>query len=305
MPERLSAVIRPARPDDFVDILELVSRIWGEEDYIPQAWAGWLDDRQGCLLVAECDGRAIALGHLPSHLAVSHLATGREPGAASADWWLEGLRVHPDYQGRGIASQLFDALLAWQERHGGGALRLATTGRNLAVHHLCARRGLVKIGEYSDFEAALLEGGANFQPAGLEEAGEALTFAQNSPLRDLTLEYMDLGRGWLPPRLRQIQAAIQDGQAFWWQGREGLLLCCEDPEEKRPGIVQLVSLAACPRSRLSDFLLDFRRLGRQRGYQRVGWFAPLSPALVKFLEAAGFQRTWDGTAYLFEKKEGL
>lgn len=28
-------------------------------------------------------------------------------------WWLEGLRVHPDFQGRGVASHLQDDLLEY------------------------------------------------------------------------------------------------------------------------------------------------------------------------------------------------
>ena len=76
---------------------------------------------------------------------------------------------------------------------------------------------------------------------------------------------MDLGRGWLPPPRAEADRprSRMDRHSG---GRGGRGCCCaakEKPEEKRPGIVQLVSLAACQRSRLSDFLLDFRRLGRQ------------------------------------------
>lgn len=286
--ERLKVTIRPARAEDRENVFELVSKIWGEDDYIPQTWDKWLGEREGCLLVGELQGRAIALGHL---------AVGCEAGETSGDWWLEGLRVHPDFQGQGVGSQLFEALAGWYQTHGGGRLRLATTGRNLAMQALCTQYGLVRVGEYSDFEAGLLEGEAHFEAVQLEKSSAALRLAQGNPVNELTGGYLDLGRGWTSPRLRHIQAAVQEEQAYWWHGRKGLVVCCEDPEEE-VGVVQLVGLAACARKDLSDLLLDFRRLGRQRGYERVGWFAPLIPELDEILQSSGYERTWEGSAYL-------
>jgi len=39
------------------------------------------------------------------------------------DWWLQGLRVHPEFEGRGVASQLNEALMqVWQALHAIGRI---------------------------------------------------------------------------------------------------------------------------------------------------------------------------------------
>ena len=97
----------------------------------PQVWNQWLADREGILAAAEMDGKAVGFGKL------TRLASG--------EWWIEGLRVHPDYQGLKIGSQLFEYLLdQWKER-GSGVIRLATSSERVQVHHLCDRLGFRRV----------------------------------------------------------------------------------------------------------------------------------------------------------------
>jgi hypothetical protein len=84
--ERLKVTCRPAQVDDTPDVLELTHTIWEGEDYNPQVWQDWLADTQGLLAVAEHDGRVLGLGKLTC------LAAGQ--------WWLEGLRTHPEFERR-------------------------------------------------------------------------------------------------------------------------------------------------------------------------------------------------------------
>jgi len=114
--KRLNVICRPASIKDTPDVMELTSKIWDGEDYVPVVWKEWLCDTTGELTVAECDNRVIGLGKLTR--------------LSSEDWWLEGLRVHPDFEGIGIAAQLHDYLLdiwlnkgsgkiLWQPPHSG------------------------------------------------------------------------------------------------------------------------------------------------------------------------------------------
>lgn len=294
MPNRLQVTIRPARQADTPDMLELTGHIWDGNDYVPQAWQDWLQDSHGCLLVAEYEGRMVGLARLAE--------------LSLEDWWMQGLRVHPEFEGRGIASQLNDAILAYWQEHGRGAVRLSTHFERYPVHHMCERTGFIKVGEYTYFQAPALAdlagGGAPpaFQPIDLEQAGETLALAQNSPIRDLTLEYMDLGWEWMPPRLEKIAKISQDGLAFWWRGRQGLLLMNVETEEDEYGPIPYLTCIACPEDLLVDLLLDYRRLAGQRGYANAGWSPPMHTGLEPYLTSAGFVRKWDGSVYLFEKR---
>jgi ribosomal protein S18 acetylase RimI-like enzyme len=292
---RLPVALRPARPQDTPDVLELTSHIWDGDDYVPEVWQEWLEDPLGLLLVAEYQQRIVGLARLSE--------------TTPDDWWMQGLRVHPDFEGQGIASRLNDALLDYWLLHGRGALRLTTYFENYRVQHMCQRWGFEKVGQYSYFQApalrdpALSDTAVDFIPVTPAEASEALAFSQTNLLHELALTYMDLGWEWLPPRLVKILAAIQRGQALWWQDRQGLLLFHTDVEEdaqKQP--VPCIAWLACQLQRLPDLLLDFRRLAGQRGFANAGWSASMQEPLLTVLAEAGFERKWDGSVYLYEKK---
>ena len=124
-------------------MLELSSHIWEGHDYIPFIWQDWLADPNGLLCVVEYGSRIVGFAKLTR--------------LSASQWWLEGLRVHPAYEGRGIASHINDYLLEYWLRHGDGFVRLATSSERVKVHRMCAHRGFVKIGEYSFYGAPVLD----------------------------------------------------------------------------------------------------------------------------------------------------
>jgi len=92
---------RPALPSDTADVLELTSTIWEGQDNIPEVWENWLSDSTGLLAVAEYQGRVLGLSKLTR--------------LSESDWWLDGLRVHPDFEGRGVASSMHDFLFSFND----------------------------------------------------------------------------------------------------------------------------------------------------------------------------------------------
>jgi GNAT superfamily N-acetyltransferase len=292
MGERLPVHIRPARQGDTADMLEVTRHIWQGHDYVPLEWAGWLADPSGTLLVAEHQGRVVGLGRL------SRLQ--------AEDWWLQGLRVHPDFEGRGVATQITQALLeAWQEK-GSGAVRLTTSSERLPVHRLCRRLGFDKTGEYTVFVAPTEVAGPaaapDFQPLGAGEAGAAAAFASRSATLRLANGLMDLNWQWAPPRPAYLQQAIERGQAWWWRGGQGLIAIYIDQDDEnveppRP----FLELAATQMGLLNTLLPDYRRLARALGYHKAGWIAALHSDLLPILEAAGFQRDWEHALFVYSK----
>lgn len=289
MSERLQVTIRKAVPSDTPAVLELVSRIWDGQDYVAQVWEEWLGDPSGLLVAADLKGRVVGLGKL------SQLTPD--------DWFLQGLRTHPEFEGRGVAAQIHDYLVSHWIQHGHGALRLATNALRYPVHHLCERTGFRRLGEYSWYEApALPEDSDNFEPVAEKQAQAVLEYLHASPLFDLLDRLVDMGWEWQQPTLALLQDIARQGRLYWWQGGRGLIGYYLDEDEQRVTVTPALTLAACQLADLAELLIAFRRLAAQRHYDQAGWVAQLRPELSAALEAAGYARLWDGSVYLFEKQ---
>lgn len=284
---------RPASPQDTADVLELTKTIWEGHDYIPRVWQDWLSDTEGLLIVAEYGGRVVGISKL------SRLAPD--------EWWLEGLRVHPMYQGKGIAAHLHDYLLDYWQRKAGGVIRLATASFNSKVHQMCERRGFRKVLEVSSFVSSQFseERVGSVSPLWTvvhnDEISIALNVTHRSPLLALYGGLMDLDWQWGKVTLNRLAEAIQERRAWWWRDRQGLLIQRLDEEEGT--LFPLIQLVACPFEAIADCLRDFKSFALSQGYQRVRWFAPLHPELNKAMEVAGFQRDWEDSLYIFEKQQ--
>jgi len=114
----------------------MASRIWGGTDYLPVAWDRWLSDRSGILLTSTLGGRPVGVSKVT-------LLAPREV-------WLEGLRLDPALQGRGLSRQInrgtFRAAMSLNPK----SIRYATGLSNAASRHLAEVRGfwLVARGRY-------------------------------------------------------------------------------------------------------------------------------------------------------------
>jgi GNAT superfamily N-acetyltransferase len=294
MSEHLPVHIRPARESDTPEVMELTSQIWNGHDYVQFVWAEWLADRNGRLLVAEHQGSVLGLGKLTR--------------ISEEDWWLQGLRVHPEFQGRGIATQITEALVETWRAQGSGAVRLATHSQRLPVHRLCARLGFTKASEITVFVAStaleetpdLSAPRQEFHPLSASEAESAADLAMNSASLALVNGLMDLSWKWAPPRPVYLRRTIEREQAWWWRGGQGLLAIYIDQDEDEPARPYL-ELAACEIDMLAPLLMDYRRLAAALGYQQAAWNAALHPGLLPILQMAGFQRDWEHALFVYSK----
>ncbi|HSF79608.1 MAG TPA: GNAT family N-acetyltransferase [Anaerolineales bacterium] len=291
-PETLYRIVcRPALPKDTPEVLELTSKIWEGEDYVPHVWAEWLADYQGLLAVAEYGGRVVGLSKL----------TYLDPES----WWLEGLRVHPDYEGRRIASRLHDYLLEHWQKAGSGAIRLATISEREPVKHLAERTGFRKALEVGSFIAESVPGeGSRYAPVVRGELDEALGIAAGGESLELCAGLVKLDWRWAGLTHQHLAEAQARTGAWWWvQGgqRCGLLIGRENEHEgKRMLMVQMI---ACSVGQLPACLRDCRTLAAGLGLELAAWFAPLHPLILEALKMAGFERDWDGSLCIFEKRQ--
>lgn len=289
-PSLAALVCRPALPRDTADVMELTRTIWEGDDYVPHVWAEWLADPQGLLAVAEFGGRVVGLGKL------SRLSP--------QDWWLEGLRVHPDLEGRGIASHIHDYLQEVWTRIGSGTIRLVTASFRVPVHRIAERNGFVLALEVAPFvasTAAAPEGQpSTFSPVQLQEAATAATLALESQTGALSAGLLDLGWQWAAISELTLAPVIEAGQAWWWRGKRGLLVFIEDDE--RTPRTALAHLVACQLEDLSSLLVDYRGHAACLGFEQAGWWAPLKPEVQALIEQAGFQRDWEHALFIYEKR---
>jgi GNAT superfamily N-acetyltransferase len=281
------AVCRPVLARDTEEVLEISSHIWEGGDYIPQVWEEWLADPDGLLGVAELSGRVVGVFKLTKF--------------QEGEWYMEGLRVHPEFQGKGIAAHIHAYVLDCWRRMGSGIIRLTTASYNVKIHHMCEQTGFNRIGEFIPYRAPILqEGTEDFTLLKMEEAAQALKFVSNSLTHAFSSGLINLGWVYGDPQIKHIQEAIEYKHAWWWKGGLGFISIWEDEEdeEHEPGI----QLLACQVSELPDLLLDYRRLMYQIGYTNPGWVAPNHREILSVLEKSGFQRSWDISLYVYELK---
>lgn len=288
-------VCRPALPLDTREALKLSHLIWEGDDYVPQVWEEWLSDPEGLFVVAEYGGNVVGFGKLTK--------------LSPEEWWLEGLRVHPDFESLGIASRVNNYQYEFWLKNGSGVIRLATNSTKEPVKHIAHRLGFQKIGEYTTFEAPVKSvreysnKKTHFTPVNLAEINNALDLILDTDLNWTPNKLLDIGWQWVSPQIRYLEDYITKNQAWWWRDKQGILI----QVDKREGdeFWARIRFLVCRPELLIECLLDARTFADQCGYERVTWLAPFTPHSEGEIEKSGFKRSWDASLLIYEKEHPL
>jgi N-acetylglutamate synthase-like GNAT family acetyltransferase len=124
--------IRKVQSSDFEDVKEISKHIWEGHDYVPSVAERWSQDPKCHFYGVEADGRVVAVGNLRL------IESGRVG-------WMEGLRVHPDYRGRGLAGELSLYIVKKGEELGVERLRFTTDFDNAASLKLAKKLGFRRV----------------------------------------------------------------------------------------------------------------------------------------------------------------
>ena len=281
---------RPALESDHPDIVEFCKGIWDGGDYVPEVWHHWFNDPNGILATAEHNGHAIGCAKL------TLLAEGQ--------WWLEGFRVDPQYQGLKVGSVLHNYMTDWWQEHCNGTVRLMTSAKNIHVHHLCEKTGYVKAHEVCGYIASPVdEATNNFSPAA--ETSQMASFAIQTESLKQTDQLIDLG--WRVCTLNeQVIGKFSDEKAdfihtfYWWKDKQGLFSAWEDEDDNKRRLG--VGMLACALDDMSTLLVNIRRFASHKKYDEVFHIVFDLPQIVAQMEAAGFTKHWENNAFVFEKK---
>ena len=215
--------LRDAVAADKEPILEFCHQTWDWGDYIEFVWDEWFNDPRGGLRVGEVSGRPVGVNKLT-------MLTPQEG-------WMEGMRLHPDYRGRGYAHQFMADMVQLAEAKGAAVIRLATGSNNVPIQTVAKKLGLRKVAAFTPYNAeglaiAALQSGDKAELSAavrqrlgqfyiLEPADASAVWQhiERSPLRAVARLYAD-GWAWseltadkLHKRLRdhQVVARLGDG----------------------------------------------------------------------------------------------
>jgi len=158
----MTVIVREAKPSDKKPLMDFVTKTWGGHDYIPSVWDEWLRDKDGKIFVVEVDGKQVGMNR------VRLLKDGTG--------WLEGVRIHPDFRGKGLASLLGEKSMQYASKLGVSSFRLASSSRNTAAHRQVAKMGFSEVARFDVLRARsksrlLRRGGVDrLSPADLSKA---------------------------------------------------------------------------------------------------------------------------------------
>jgi len=267
--------IRKAKSSDKSPVLEISKKIWSGHDYLPQVWDDWLADKNARLIVATPNGKTVGVAH--ASLQTPYIA------------WLEGVRIHEQYRGLGIAGKLNKALVEWAGRKHARVARLSTDNSNHA-----SRRHLKKIGfpVLQTFQRLDTSRGLRTKPAIVSTPrGSAkhlwnwLTvrpeFSENRAM------YSD-GWTWYPLTLQTLRRLMSQGQVFAGiRDREPKACCIFIDEDK----VLTMGFVAGGRGDVVKLARMLRFLMHRRKREKVRVLLPSRSPLVRALVRSGFEKT--------------
>jgi GNAT superfamily N-acetyltransferase len=267
--------IRKALARDKAPILEITKNIWGGHDYYPEVWDDWLADKKGRLIVATVNGRTIGVAH--ASMQANHVA------------WLEGVRVHEQYRGFGIAGKLNSALVEWARRHGARVARLCTGSSNRA-----SRKHLKKIGfpMLQTFQRLDSLRGLRTKPSGVsipKRSSESIwnwlstrpNFVENHAM------YSD-GWTWYPLNKQVLRRLMARARVLVTSRNGQLSSCCIFLVEEK---VVTMGYVAGEQTDILKLVRMLRFLVLRKKRERLRIILPSRSSLVRVLQRSGFEKT--------------
>jgi len=274
-PRLVQVKIRRARAADKAPILEISKKIWGGHDYLPSVWDDWLADKNARFIVATVNGRTVGCAH--AGLQTNYVA------------WLEGVRVHEQYRGLGLAGKLNHALVEWARRKGARVARLSTGSSNRASREHLEKIGFPVMQTFQRLESAR---GLRVKPAGVTTSrGSAKSlwnwlrtrpnFAENHAM------YSD-GWTWYPLTLQTLRRRISQRQVFTIIRDKQPKACCIFLDEDK---VLTMGFPAGERGDVVKLARMLRFLMHRRKREKVRVLLPSRSPMVRALIRSGFEKT--------------
>jgi GNAT superfamily N-acetyltransferase len=285
-----SLTIRPARPADKAAVAELCALIWEGEDYIPEVFGDWVADPRGEFTVVYAGSQLVALGKLTE--------------GAPDEWWLEGLRVHPDHRGRGLARQLHEYAVDLADRTARGVLRFTTSGSNAPVHALAERSGFRLVSRHyvARADAVPSRKPHGFRLASPSELSSLRTWLESSPYLAAAGGLMEDGWAWYS-LLPQLESLVQTERVLWWNDgahrKAGLAIVSQGKVEGETRF--WVNFADAAPDKGPRLWRSLRYLAAERGEEILRAKPLATPNLATALKEASWELEPDHTMWVYAR----
>jgi GNAT superfamily N-acetyltransferase len=267
--------IRKATKADKTLVLEISKNLWGGNDYLPEVWDDWVADPKGRLITATVNRKPVGVAH--GWLQTPYIA------------WLEGVRVHEQYRGLGIAGKLNNALVEWARRKGARVARLSTHVRNRA-----SRDHLKKIGfpVLQTFQRLDSTRGLRVKPAGVTAPTRSSKLLWNwlSTRPNFSENHAMYSDGWTwHPLTRQtLGKHMAHGHVLVTTRNEQPTSCCILLDEDK---ILTMGFVTGERHEIAKLIRMARSLMLRKKREKLRVLLPSRSRLVRVLERSGFEKT--------------
>lgn len=299
--EQIAVTIRKAREADRAALEHIAARTWEGTDYLPTVFGDWLADEHGEFFVAALadSGRIVGAGKL------TRLAEG--------EWWLEGLRVDPDYYGQGVGRSLHNYAVQRAAEIGSGVVRFCTEATNTPVRRLAEATGFTLACSYLRYQAAPHRAFAGaFRRLTGDDVPAILAFLEKSA-HFRYAERSAIGRRWICTFItaERLQEWAAEGRLFGWGGRlrdfgtlHGLVIAYTTlPRSGRPIPELTISYLDAPPGGFALLAQQSRGLAAEMNCGSLRYMLPVQPERLVAIEQAGWRRPENnsGKALLYSR----
>jgi GNAT superfamily N-acetyltransferase len=289
--------IRIAHPSDRAALEKIAAQVWGGDDYLPRVLDDWFSDPYDGFYVATWHDRVIGV------MKVTRFD--------EAEWWLEGLRVDPVFQGQGLSRILHHFAVNQVRQRGHGVVRFSTSSDNDAVIKLAAETGFVRVAEYLPYGAdALDERVAGLWPLGPSDLPRVRAWLDASS--HFAQAQRSLEWDWSFYFLAETRLAerLDAGLVYGWPqagDREHLagLVIVNPAGDKDRWPEDALKVAYFDAGEITAVARDVRRLSAALGRMRVRWMVLKHPARMAAVERAGYMLEWDSEMWLYHRAVSL
>jgi GNAT superfamily N-acetyltransferase len=210
------------------------------------------------------------------------------------EWWLDGLRVLPNFQGRGIGRALLQYAVQRAEAQSSGILRLAVDPRHPIMHRLAVQAQFSLAGSYLAYQTDGLPG---YRPefSLAPDIGAVRAFLGRSPHYASAERSVEDAGIWCRLTDARLQDYAAQSRVYVWHGQRqdrnvpddviGVIIYAANAA---PPLLRLAYLDAAVGA-LADLCRAVRRLAAAQGYQRIQYRFLSRPERLVAIEQAGWR----------------
>ena len=267
--------IRKAVKSDKEEILSFCSNTFDWGDYIDQVWDLWRADRNGRLLVAESEGRKIAM----SHVAVC-------PGSKSA--WLEGVRVHLSQRRSQVASKLIEKMVQYGRQKGAHYASAIVAADNTASQRMMEKNGFEVLSRWAYYSTTAGRAKRQKSEARLAVAsdlGSIWEYLQQSRVYLLSAKRYVKSWHWYALDRKALRNFINDGRVIV-TGRpiSGIAIINKHGYWSKKNILQIIYLDPASTKSLRHLVLFVTNLYLDGNFERLQVLCHESKNMTCFFE---------------------